>query len=44
MFCKRQYEEDGKTIHRMGENSTKDTSDKGLLSKIYKLKNKKPKT
>ena len=45
MLCKRQYQENEKTSHRLGENIAEDTSDNEPLSKVYKeflkLNNKK---
>ena len=35
LLCEKQYQENWKTRHRLGENICKNTSHKGLLSKIY---------
>ena len=36
MLCKRHCQENEKISHRLEENTCKDISDKGLLSKVYK--------
>ena len=36
-MCKKQkFKQVEKTTHRMGENNSNETTDKGLISKIYK--------